>query len=204
MTIKYTMYNLNYAGIKKLGARRQRIVDALEFTMQHGPRAESHNINHHIRVVNKAIQAFECIESKLIGFINNVLVVCAIHDCVDYKYPKIKEKNIELVREKFGENILEVVTHMSWTNNIELDDEYWDHVKQFAQQADWWDAIDLFRCIKYTKEKHESRDDVIFYYNIKLKHILNELDEPFYTLALNDHNIMVKDYNKFVVENLNN
>ena len=192
------MENVDYDSIKKLKANKIRVDNALKFTKKNGPQDETHNIDHHVRVVNKAIQAFLFLDSKDQDFIDDVLVVCAIHDCVDRKYPEIKEKNIELVRNKFGKDILEVVSNMSWSHNEELDDEYWNRVKNFAQQADWWDAIDIQRCIDYTTEKNESLDNVITYYNIKLKFIWGFLDDTYQILSLTDHEKMEKDYKKFI------
>lgn len=192
------MAEIDRDGLNLLEADLTKVLKGLEFTKKNGPDDISHGFTHHVRVVNKAIKGFINSEGEYrTEFINDVLLVCALHDCVDKKYPEIVEKNTKMIKEKFGEDVYLVISNMSWSMRKDLNDDYLDSVKRFAEWADWWDAIDLDRCIKYTKEKHGTVKDVYRCYNERLILIWDTLGEPFKSMALNDHNRLKREFFEF-------
>lgn len=191
--------NFDNEMLVKLGIDTKKLDSALLFTREFGPKDQTHNFEHHIRVVKNAIDGLSLMD-KSPKFNTDVVVACAIHDCVDHKYPDICKRNLNLIEEKFGRDIIEVITNMSWSKNKQIPDEYWNSVRETAQYADWIDAIDLQRCIDYNHEKDLKpyRENVIKHYHEKLKLIRDVLPEPFHTLASDHHQKLVKDFEKYV------
>lgn len=170
---------------------------ALDFTRTYGPQAESHGYQHHVRVVENARTAFNIMGGEPDEeFVKNVLIACAIHDCVDHKYPEIAEMNAVRIEAIYGADMLTIVNNMSWSKHVTLEDPELEAVKLIAQNADWVDAIDLPRCIKYTEESNMDVSDALDHYHDKLKFIYGTLTPAFQKFSLDAHKQMLADYDR--------